>query len=156
MSDQYTAYPGAGPYNAYAGNSASGTPMPPMPASRASVDPIISRLRPRDMVGILDQSFRLYRAHFLTFVAIIAVVQVPLQIAIQLLNVFALGRTASLGLSSSGSYSSASVNEAVTAQILAQGASLILTGLYSILLSLSQSGLTASVADSYLDRPVSF
>src|SRR2546426_12008281 len=35
------------------------------------------RLRPRDMGGILDQAFRLYRANFLPFLAVTAIVDVP-------------------------------------------------------------------------------
>src|SRR5918911_3069838 len=57
----------------------------------ASVDPIISRLRPRDMMGILDQAFRLYRRHFLTFLAIIAIVHVPIQLLIQALTISLFG-----------------------------------------------------------------
>src|SRR6058998_2888513 len=56
-------------------------------ASAAPVDPIISRLRPRDMMGILDQSFRLYRRNFLTFLAIVAIVFVPIELLSQTLNV---------------------------------------------------------------------
>src|SRR5438046_10707460 len=56
-----------------------------------SVDPIISRLRPRSVGEILDQAFRLYRRHFLTFIAIIAVVHVPLQLAMQLATAFLVG-----------------------------------------------------------------
>src|SRR6476619_8488897 len=59
--------------------------------SAAPVDPIISRLRPRDMMGILVQSFRLYRRHFLTFLAIIAVVHVPIQVLIQALTISMFG-----------------------------------------------------------------
>src|SRR5438477_9680250 len=56
-------------------------------ANAAPVDPIISRLRPRDMLGILDQAFRLYRKNFLTFLAIVAVVFVPIEILTQVLNI---------------------------------------------------------------------
>src|SRR5438094_3618535 len=38
------------------------------------------RLRPRDMGGILDQAFRLYRANFLPFLAVTAIVHVPAQL----------------------------------------------------------------------------
>src|SRR5689334_9936669 len=56
-------------------------------AGAPAVDPIISRLRPRDMAGILDQAFRLYRANFLTFLAIVAVVFVPVEIITQALTI---------------------------------------------------------------------
>src|SRR5919204_5466643 len=67
-------------------------------ASSAPVDPIISRLRPRDMMGILDQSFRLYRRNFLTFLAVVAIVFVPIEVLIQTLNV--LSQSESRGLMS--------------------------------------------------------
>src|SRR5690242_2890318 len=154
MSDQYPAYPGTGAYGGY------NQPPAPSPVSRtapASVDPIISRLRPRDMVGILDQAFRLYRAHFLTFLAIIAIVEVPLQMAIQLITVFVIGNPATLYTRElSSNYSPSSTNEYITNTLLFSGATLVLSGLYGILMYLAQSALTASVADSYLDRKVSF
>src|SRR5437762_8175103 len=66
-------------------------PYPAAQTSATPVDPIISRLRPRDMMGILDQSFRLYRRHFWVFVAIIAVVHVPIQLLVQASNIFLIG-----------------------------------------------------------------
>jgi len=62
---------------------------------QVSVDPIISRLRPRTVAEILDQAFRLYRKHFLTFVAIIAVVHVPLQLATQVISALLIGNLTS-------------------------------------------------------------
>src|SRR5690349_9928321 len=61
------------------------------PTSGASVDPIISRLRPRSVGEILDQAFRLYRRYFLIFIGIIAIVVVPLQLAQQIIAVFLVG-----------------------------------------------------------------
>src|SRR5436305_13762564 len=76
------------------------TPYPQGQGFRAPnadiVDPIISRLRPRDMMGILDQAFRLYRGNFLTFLAIVAVVFVPIEIISQVINVFYQGASRDL------------------------------------------------------------
>src|SRR3954470_15094205 len=72
--------------------------------SAPSVDSIISRLRPRDVAGIIDQSFRLYRKHFLTFLAIVAVVYLPVQLLIQALTVFLLGPLYKLSDTSSSDF----------------------------------------------------
>ena len=60
-------------------------------ANARAIDTIISRLRPRDVGGIIDQAFRLYRKHFWTFLAIIAVVHVPTQLLVQAANIAFLG-----------------------------------------------------------------
>src|SRR5689334_21670630 len=92
MASRYSAYPNAGgAYGAYSSPAASTRP----------VDPIISKLRPRDVVGIIDQAFRIYRRHFLTFLAIIAVVHIPLQGLTQLITVLLAGNTYSRFSSSS-------------------------------------------------------
>lgn len=149
MSSQYSAYPGtAGAYGPYSG---------PASSMGGSADPIISRLRPRDLVGVIDQAFRLYRKHFLTFLAIIAVVHIPLQGLIQAASVFLIGGTTRLSSSYYDFESSPStINEAFTSEFVLIGVVYGLSLLYSILMSVSQAALTASVADSHLDRPVSF
>ncbi len=79
-----------------------------------SIDPIISRLRPRSVGEILDQAFRLYRRHFLTFIAIIAVVHVPLQLALQLATAFLVGGFQNDFLNgdfSSGSFTTSRTND---------------------------------------------
>jgi hypothetical protein len=124
------------------------------------VDPIISRLRPRTVGEVLDQAFRLYRRHFLTFIGIIAVVVVPLQLAQQTIVVFLIGGLANYetdpftGGFSTGS--STNYNE-VFSYIGILGALSVLIGLIAALLqSLAQGALTGEVANSHLDKPVSF
>src|SRR4028118_2219303 len=64
--------------------------------SQPPADPIISRLRPRSVPEIIDQAFRLYRRYFLTFLAITAVVFVPANMVVQLLNIAIQGNNVAL------------------------------------------------------------
>jgi hypothetical protein len=126
-----------------------------MPSTTASVDPIISRLRPRSVVEILDQAFRLYRKHFLTFLAITAVIFVPVNALVQAATVALQGTTNELATGSSSFSSTPSNEQFITVFILA-GLLIILGVVGGLLQYLSQGALTAAVADSYLERPVSF
>src|SRR4051794_35527738 len=142
MSSQYSAYPGAGSYPVYpsSANDAAGL---------KGIDPIIARLRPRDVVGIIDQAFRIYRGHFLTFLAIIAVVEVPLQGLMQIANVLLIGSTVS---PLSPDYyrlqtSPSSINERFTNQLIYLGVVSGLAILYQVFSSFAQAALTSSVAD---------
>lgn len=127
--------------------------------SQQATDPIISRLRPRSVQEILDQAFRLYRRYFFTFLAITAVVFVPVNMAVQLLNVALQGNNATLQrstLSNPSFSSSGTLNQELIA-ILVLSVLLIGLGIIGGLLQyLSQGALTSAVADSHLDRPVSF
>lgn len=49
------------------------------------------RLRPMNLGDILDGTFRIYRANFLTFIGIVALLQVPM-IILQLLLTLSLGQ----------------------------------------------------------------
>lgn len=128
------------------------------PTTNASVDPIISRLRPRTVAEILDQAFRLYRRHFLTFVAIIAVVYVPLQLVIQGSTAFLLGGLMSdlNDLDNFSGGSSSQVNELFSYLGVLYAVIIGFSLLSGLLQKLSEGALTAGVTDSYLDRPVSF
>lgn len=125
--------------------------------AQTSVDPIISRLRPRTVVEILDQAFRLYRKHFLTFLAIIAVVHMPVQLLVQGFSVALLGQYQGvLEETQTGTYSSADVTELFISLGILYGAILGLSLLSYVLQFPSQVALTAAVADSHMDRPISF
>jgi hypothetical protein len=54
-----------------------------------------SRLRPMSIGDMFDAAFRLYRAHFLTFIGIVALLQVPMTI-VQFLLQFVIGGKATL------------------------------------------------------------
>ena len=124
----------------------------------APLDPIISRLRPRTVAEVIDQAFRLYRRHFLTFLAIIAVVHVPLQLLIQGANIWLLtGVTDITDESISGDLSSSQVMNETSGLILVLSMVVLgLSFLYGILQYLSQGALTAAIADAHMDRPISF
>jgi hypothetical protein len=122
-------------------------------------DPIISRLRPRSVTEILDQAFRLYRKHFLTFLAITAIVFVPVNMGVQLLNVAVQGSNVALqrsALDASPIESAETLNQTVVLMIVLLLVLLGLGVLGGLLQYLSQGALTSAVADSHLDRPVSF
>src|SRR5438876_7108218 len=140
------------PYSTYSTGQAYGA----VPTGTA--DPIISRLRPRDMMGILDQSFRLYRRHFLTFVAIIAVIHVPIQLLIQAATISMLGPFQSFlqEPSNSRSFSQGRTTELFTNLGLLYVVIFLLGILYWFFLYLAQGALAAGIANSYLDKPVSF
>src|SRR4051812_28210137 len=129
-------------------------------ANAAPVDPIISRLRPRDMMGILDQSFRLYRRNFLTFLAIVSVVFMPIEIITQAINVLSQSQTRDLLTSTSSlrgsSFQSGALSQMLVTQIILGLALAVVTVIGALLQYLSQGALTAGIADSYLDRLVSF
>lgn len=128
-----------------------------IPPQSGSVDPIISRLRPRTMGELLDHSFRLYRRHFLTFLAITAVVYIPVQLAVQVATAFLQGEALSVDeLTSVNRISQAQLNERFLAIIISAIALILLSVLGGLLEYLSQGALTAGIADSHLDRPVSF
>ena len=127
--------------------------------SQSATDPIISRLRPRSVQEIIDQAFRLYRRYFFTFLAITAVVFVPVNMGVQLLNVAFQGSNVALQRSTlpgSSLDTSESLNQSLVLLIelfLALMGHSILGGLLQYL---SQGALTSAGADSHLDRPVSF
>lgn len=127
--------------------------------SQPAVDPIISRLRPRSVQEIIDQAFRLYRRHFLTFVAITAVVFVPVNMVVQLISVMLQGESVALqrnATSSDFGDSSDALNQYLITSIVLI---IILVGLGIIgglMQYLSQGALTSAVAGTYLDKPVSF
>jgi hypothetical protein len=130
----------------------------PVASQPASVDPIIARLRPRTVAEILDQAFRLYRRHFLTFLAIIAVVHIPLQLIIQFSTASMLGgiQDFATDFETGSSPSSTQMNELFTYAGVIYGVLIITSILYSLLLELSRGALTGAIANSHLDKPVSF
>jgi hypothetical protein len=107
---------------------------------------------------VLDQAFRLYRKNFLTFVAIIGVVVLPLQLAQQAVLLFFVGDVTNFenNLSSSSTLSSSSMNDLFTYVGVLYAAIFGISLLYGLLQSLSQGALAAEIANSHLDKPVSF
>ncbi|HYP40670.1 MAG TPA: glycerophosphoryl diester phosphodiesterase membrane domain-containing protein [Chloroflexia bacterium] len=126
----------------------------------ASIDPIISRLRPRSIGEVIDHAFRLYRRHFLTFLAISAIIFVPVNLGIQALTIWIQGSAQMMDNTSdpitSSDIQSGAANEVFIGLIIALVALMVLAVLGGLLMYLSQGALTAAVADSHLDKPVSF
>ncbi len=122
-----------------------------------AIDIIFSRLKPRDVGGILDQSFRLYRKHFLVFLAIAAALEVPVQIAIQAVQLALIGpANEMLKQLTSGDFTAASRSETFINQGLYTFASYMLMALRITVLTISFAAFAVAVQDSYSDRPVSF
>ena len=122
-------------------------------STSAAVDPLISRLRPRSVPEILDQAFRMYRRHFLTFLAIIAVVHVPLQLLIQGLTISMMGNYYTISDFTEGT---TGTNELLVGMLILYLAIMALSVVYWILQNVCQGALTVAIADSYMDRPVNF
>ena len=98
--------------------------IPPQPTSY-NAQSVIARLRPRSVGEILDQAFRLYRRHFLTFLAITAVVFVPVNLAVQTASVSLQGSTRDLSYGT-GYSNYATRNEEVIGLFLQVGLLLLL------------------------------
>lgn len=130
--------------------------------SQPTMDPIISRLRPRSVQEIIDVAFRLYRKFFLTFLAITAIIFVPVNLGIQLLNVMVQGNNVALqrdltyGSSSDFSSSGSLLNQYLVSTFVLAGLLVVAGVLGGLLQYLSQGALTSAVAESYMERPVSF
>lgn len=107
------------------------------------------------MGELLDHSFRLYRKHFLTFLAMTAVVYIPVNLLVQFLSAYLQGSALSLG-SNAGALTRQQINEQIITLFVSLAALLALALLANLILYVSQGALTASVADSHLDKPVSF
>ena len=98
----------------------------------------VSALRPLSTGQLLDRAFRLYRQHFLVFLGIVAIVQVPISIAQVALN------AQMLGVAGGETFGTIGV---ISTVVIFIGSILVA--------SLATGALTGAVADSYLGTPVS-
>ena len=99
----------------------------------------VSALRPLSTGQLLDRAFRLYRQHFLVFLGIVALVQVPISVAQVALNAQMLGVT--------GGGETFGTIGVISTVVIFVGSILFA--------SLETGALTGAVADSYLGTPVS-
>ena len=99
----------------------------------------VSALRPLSTGQLLDRSFRLYRQHFLVFLGIVALVQVPVIVAQVALNAQILGVT--------GGGETFGTIGVISSVVIFVGSILFA--------SLETGAVTGAVADSYLGTPVS-
>ncbi len=130
--------------------------------SQPMMDPIVSRLRPRSVQEIIDNAFRLYRKYFLTFLAITAIIFIPVNLGTQFLNVALQGNNVEMqrnlraGSSSNFSTPGSELNQYVVVIFVLAGLLIAAGVLGGLLQYLSQGALTSAIADSYMERPVSF
>ncbi len=111
----------------------------------------LSPLQPLSMGQILDRGIRLYRQHFLTFVGIVALAQIPATLITIMASIISpVPEFISPGASPSELFSSTIMQSlGVSSGLLALGVIVL-----SIILSvLSMAALTRAAADSYLTRP---
>lgn len=101
-------------------------------------------LRPLGTGELIDRAVRLYRRHFLTFIGIVAIVQIPLTLAQAGFSILTIQGAAGPG------------DAAQAAVIAGSVGSAILTILGFVLVSsLGTAALTLAIANSYLGQPVS-
>ncbi len=118
-------------------------------------------LRPLSLPELLDQAVRLYRKNFLTFVGIIAVVQIPLQIISLLVSFITFSGVPALGGSRPAGSDPFVTPRASPFAALGPGyfiglfLSLLVTLVYLILVNgFATAAITRAIADSYLGQPV--
>lgn len=101
-------------------------------------------LRPLGTGELLDRAVRLYRRHFLTFLGIVAIVQIPLALVSLVFTLVLRG----------GTYSAAETSQAATlVGVIGLGVVSILS--FILIQALGTAALTSATADSYLGQPVS-
>lgn len=115
------------------------------------------QFEPMTVGGILDQTFRLYRNNFLRFVAIVAVVQVPIGLAALLLVASATGSTmVDPAAMEAGNMDGANMSaEEAFASGLGMGGMLIGVFLAMVGAVLCNAALIKSISESYLGNEVS-
>lgn len=113
--------------------------------------PIAPALRPLSVGEIFDQAIRLYRRHFVTFVGIIAVVQIPYTLIQMVINVFNQSQLAQYtqSVNSSGTPDMGSM-------LSSQALTYLMIFIEMVLVQgIGTAALTRAVADNYLGRQTS-
>lgn len=114
----------------------------------------VAVLRPLRMPELLDQAVRLYRKHFLTFVGIIAIVQIPYQIIALLISLFTFSGT--INRLQSGSTSRDPLALFDPSYFIGLALSALVGLIYVVLVNgFATAAITRAVADSYLGQPIS-
>lgn len=106
-------------------------------------------LKPKGMGELFDQAIRLYRKHFIKFVGIVAVAQIPIEIVRLLGNFIAYGMLTTQGVSDSPSM--------IWMQSSAQTLPTLIASLLSFILvtGLAEAALTTAILKSYMGEEVS-
>ncbi|MHC1782460.1 MAG: hypothetical protein AB9891_06820 [Anaerolineaceae bacterium] len=116
---------------------------------------LAANLRPRGMGELLDQAVRLYRANFLKFIGIIALVEIPVGLLQILSSTFMIN-----GLVNFSNYTSSNPESIpgldYTLQMLGGSGGMIVVGILSFFLvsGVGTAALTRAIADGYLGEPV--
>ncbi len=112
---------------------------------------LTTQLRPRTLGELLDRAFRLYRRHFFTFIAIIAVVQIPASVIATLLVLVPSA------LQSNALNTNADPEELLLNSGLTLAGSLFSTVISLILVQgIGTAAMTRAITDDYLGQPTSF
>jgi hypothetical protein len=119
-----------------------------------AVDVSVPRLRPLNLGELLDQVIRLYRRNFLTFVGILALVQLPLAI-LQLALAFLTSTGLTNRLENPAALEATNPFEILGPEyFIGIGSSFLLSILGLLLIQgVASAALTRAIADSYLGRP---
>ncbi len=105
------------------------------------------QLRPRGIGELLDQAVRLYRRNFFTFIAIIAIVQIPTTLISVLISQFTLNNFKTSGASEIEILSQMGSNV---------GGNILVVIIASILQGIATAALTRAIADNYLGEQTGF
>lgn len=115
----------------------------------------LPRLRPLGIGELLDQTIRLYRRNFLTFIGIIALLQIPLTL-LQTLMTWLTSRNLLIQMENPSTPSAANPYELFGPEyFIGIGGSCVLAIVSLVLLrGIATAALTRAIADQYLDKPV--
>ena len=114
--------------------------------------PTLTQLRPLNLGDILDQTFRVFRKHFLLLMGIIAVISVPVAV-LQGFGTWQYTQNFQQGISGRGVDSSDPT--AVFGSALTSSVPLLFTTLLSLIAGLFQTGALASaISELYLGRTI--
>ena len=114
--------------------------------------PTLTQLRPLNLGDILDQTFRVFRKHFLLLMGIIAVISVPVAV-LQGFGTWQYTQNFQQGISGRGADSSDPT--AVFGSALTSSVPLLFTTLLSLIAGLFQTGALASaISELYLGRTI--
>ena len=111
-------------------------------------------LQPLSLAELLDRALRLYRQNFLTFVGIIGIVQVPIQLIQVGISIFTFSDTFSQFVP--GQRPPSPIEIFTPAYFIGIGASILISFLYILLVyGFATAAITRAIADSYLGQPIS-
>lgn len=114
------------------------------------------QLRAMRVAELLDETIRLYRHNFLTFVGIVALLQVPMSILSTVLTAYASQAYMTALEASLGAPGMASSDAFLTSYLLYAGATMLLSALnYLVIYNLVTAALARAISNRYLGEPVS-